>query len=657
MRPCAVLPPLFLSLVCGTSFAQTAPPDVVSLPELVISATGDPTPMSNIGSSVTVITADQIQTQQRRTINEVLETVPGLNLVQTGGPGGQTSVFMRGTNSNHVKVLIDGIDVSDTSTPNDSFDFGQLLTGDIARVEVLRGPQSGFYGSDAIGGVISITTKKGSGPAKATATVEGGSFGTLNEKFGLSGSASIFSYAFSIDHFRSVATPVVPIYLMPPSQKAADQFYDNYTLSSRVGADLTNQLSVNSILRYTDSTLLTNGDGVSGAVNGTPCYCLAYPDRYTQDYYQFFSRQEAVWHSLDSRFQTTLGVNFSDQRRKYNYPADYIANGNNDSTYSGQRLKVDLKQEIGLIPGENLILGGEVQHESLDNVGTGLISPDHTRDSGGVYGELESNPFEHFSVASNIRYDDYQSFGGHATYRIAPAYTVAATGTLLKASVGSGFKAPTLDELYDNYYYGFGSYFYGNPNLKPETSTGWDAGFEQPFFDDRVRVGSTYYENYINNLITTNSSFTSYANISNAETSGVESFASYKVSDIFTLRADYTYTYVRDLTANDPNYAGLHYRRPLNKATLQADWKPLDKLHLSATLLYVSGWLDVDPVTFSPTPAKGYATVNLAANYDINAQTTVFARVNNLFNRQYQNPLGFLQPGPGAYAGVKVSSF
>jgi vitamin B12 transporter len=122
---------------------------------------------------VTVITAADIEREQRRTVPDALANVPGLNIVQTGGPGGQTSVFMRGTNANQVKVLIDGIDVSDPSNPNRSFDFGQLLTADIARIEVLRGPQSGLYGADAIGGVISIITKKGDGPPKATAVVEG----------------------------------------------------------------------------------------------------------------------------------------------------------------------------------------------------------------------------------------------------------------------------------------------------------------------------------------------------------------------------------------------------------------------------------------------------------------------------------------------------
>jgi vitamin B12 transporter len=161
---------------------QTAPAQTVELPvisvtvpppskptnqgagnSVVVSPTTIPTPADQSASSVTVITGADIESQQWRTVPDALMAVPGLNVVQAGGPGGQTSIFIRGTNSNHVKVLIDGIDVSDPSNPTQSFDFGQLLTGDIARIEILRGPQSGLYGSDAIGGVISITTKTGRG--------------------------------------------------------------------------------------------------------------------------------------------------------------------------------------------------------------------------------------------------------------------------------------------------------------------------------------------------------------------------------------------------------------------------------------------------------------------------------------------------------------
>ena len=257
--------------------------------------------------------------------------------------------------------------------------------------------------------------------------------------------------------------------------------------------------------------------------------------------------------------------------------------------------------------------------------------------------------FNHLFVASNIRYDEYSDFGGAFTYRLAPAYIFPETDTKIKGSLGTGFKAPTLSELYQN----FPAFdFYANPNLQPEESTGYDVGFEQPFWNDRIRVGSTYFNNNITNLIDDNPTFTSYANIGKALTYGNESFASYKVDDRLNFRADYTYTMAQDLDTGTELP-----RRPKNKATFQTNWTPLDKLHFSATVLYISSWTDIDPETFAPDYAKGYATVNIAASYDINPQTTVFAHIDNLFNRQYQDPEGFLHPGLGAYAGVRVSSF
>ena len=160
-------------LAAGLSTTATAqqsasPPNV--LPTIVVSPTTVPTPEAQIASSVTVITAEDIEREQRRTVPDILANVPGLNIVQAGGPGSQTSIFMRGTNANHVKVLIDGIDVSDPSNPARTFDFGHLLAADIERIEVLRGPQSGLYGADAIGGVISIITKRGKGPPRSPAS-------------------------------------------------------------------------------------------------------------------------------------------------------------------------------------------------------------------------------------------------------------------------------------------------------------------------------------------------------------------------------------------------------------------------------------------------------------------------------------------------------
>src|SRR6202030_1506228 len=152
----------------------------------------------------------------------ILQSVPGLNVIQTGGSGGATSIFMRGTNSNHVKILVDGIDVSDPSTPGDTFDLAHLLLADVDRIEVLRGPQSGLYGSDAIGGAIYVVTKPGAGPLKATASLEGGSFGTFNQMASVSGSAASSSYAFNVDHLRSTEIPVTPLELLAPGAMRND---------------------------------------------------------------------------------------------------------------------------------------------------------------------------------------------------------------------------------------------------------------------------------------------------------------------------------------------------------------------------------------------------------------------------------------------------
>ena len=186
---------------------------------VVVSATRIPTPLSQLASSVTVITAPEIEARQDRSLPDVLREVPGLSITQTGGAGGQTSIFMRGTNANHTKVLLDGIDLADPSTPSGAADISKLLAGDIAQVEVLRGPQGALYGSDAIGGVINITTKSGEGPLKLTADAEGGSFDTFNQCGSASGSEGAFHYAATVQHFHAGATPVTPLNLLPPGEK------------------------------------------------------------------------------------------------------------------------------------------------------------------------------------------------------------------------------------------------------------------------------------------------------------------------------------------------------------------------------------------------------------------------------------------------------
>jgi vitamin B12 transporter len=599
---------------------------------LVVSPTGTVMPSGQTASSITVVTAKDLETQQRRTIPDALSTVPGLNIVQTGGPGGQTSVFMRGANSNHTKVLIDGIDVSDPSNPNGSFDFAHLLTSDIEQIEVLRGPQSGLYGSDAIGGVISVITKKGDGPPRATASIEAGSFGTFNQTAGLSGSQNDFNYAFNVAHLRATDVPVTPLELLPPGRQANGNNYDNMTYSTKLGASLNEFWSVNAVTRYTEATLHFTGD------SGFPSTPNA--EQSTHEVRQLFTRGETVLSLFDGRIKNYFGVNYTN-----NWSSD-IAPGDAAATITtGERVKFDWRAVTQLATGNNLVVGLEQQTESLDTTG---LSAQNGNKAGFV--ELQNQFTDRIFLVTSLRDDFNDSFGEHATYRIAPAVILPVTETKLKGSYGTGFKAPSLSELFQN----FPDFnFFANPNLKPEQSKGYDAGFEQPLFNDRVRFGSTYFHNDIANLITNNDTFTSFANIGRATTEGAENFVAATITERVRVRADYTFTRAIDATT------GLELlRRPKEKWSVTTTWNPIDPLTLAATVLHVGSFVDGNRDFSIPRLlAPAYTTVNMAADYVVNDQIRVFGRIDNLFNLHYQNPTGFLQPGLGIFGGVRMASF
>ena len=602
----------------------------IVLPQIVVSATTVPTPSSEIANSMTVITGEQLEREQRRTVADALNAVPGVQVVQNGSPGAQTSVFIRGTNSNHVKVFIDGIDVSDASNPNGAFDFAHLQTADIEKIEVLRGPQSGLYGASAIGGVISITTKKGSGPANVSGFVEGGSFGTFNQSVGVRGSQDRFNYAFNVAHFRYENQPVTPAYMVPPGGQAKGNAYDNKTYSTRLGYDVSDDLSVNLYGRYTDALLHYSDDDPNASPGATFATQSVYKN------FDFYGRAEAVWKALDGRLVNTLAVNDTHYARSNADPAP-----NAPTAFDSSMQKYEWHGAFTVLPGQVLVAGLERQNERADSDNVDA----KTGDQAGFL-EVQSEIARRFFFVANIRHDSDDAFGGHNTWRVAPAFIVPGTDTKLKASYGTGFKAPNLYQLYGNGPYGF----VGNPNLLPETSGGYDVGFEQPLFNDRVRFGVTYFRNDLSNLIDYNASFTTLVNIGHAATYGAEAFVQVAVNDRLHGRLDYTRTTARDLdTGKDL------LRRPRDKYSATVTWQPIDKLTISPTVIYLGRWLDINRSTFVNEEGGGVFIVNLAAEYALDPHATVFARVDNLFDKQYEEPLGWMQPGLSAYGGVKFS--
>jgi vitamin B12 transporter len=602
--------------------------DAAALQTVVISATRIPTPELELASSVTVVTADDIAARQERTFAAVLRDIPGLNVVQQGGPGAETSVFMRGTNSNHTKVLVDGIDVSDPSNANAAFDFGQLLTQDIERVEVLRGPQSGLYGSDAIGGVINVITRAGSGPMKLSASVEGGTFDSLNQTAGVSGSQEAFHYSANIAHLHSGSTPVTPLDLLAPGEQRHDDYYDNFTVSSKLGFDLTPDFDLGLVTRYTNTHLHYTGEDYSTFP------ALPAAQQSASDTDEYYGRASAHLLSLEGGLNQTLGVAFTRNRTATLQPQTA------ESLNTGERVKLDWQGAVRVSSAQSVLLGLE---DARDEISAPLSASIRTASA---YVELQSHLGAHWFSALNARYDDNDRFGSKVTYRIAPTWVSSESGTKLKASVGSGFKAPTLGELFQS----FPPFFFANPDLKPESSVGYDLGIEQGLGGGVVRIGATWFYNRIRDLITTDLTGTTYANVGRASTDGVESFVAYQPVRQLSLRLDYTYTQATDDVLHEELL-----RRPKHKGNLEATWRASDALLLNASVLTVSGWVDGNRDFSIPRlDAPGYTTVNLAASFDVSRQWAVFGRIDNLLDRHYENPVGFLQPGIAVFAGIKT---
>jgi len=604
--------------------------------KVVVVATRVATPIQNVASSVTVITAAQIEARQDRTLPDVLREVPGLSITQIGGAGGQTSLFMRGTNANHVKVLLDGIDVADPSTPSGAADISKFLASDIAQVEVLRGPQGALYGSDAIGGVINIITKAGEGPAQLSGSVEGGSFKTFNQAASLAGSYGAFHYAVTVQHFHSGATPVTPLSLLPPGARRNDDYFDNVTASTKLGYDVSDNFDLAFVARYYNSLGRITGD----SFNPVTFVSFPAPIQTRISSIQYQSRGTAHLVLWNGRLDQTLGFAYGHTITAAQDP------DNGNSRAIGDRIKLDWQGNIAVTDSQLLVLGAETARDALH---PGLSFGFPTTLSRGIttnagFGSLQSDFGHGIHTSASIRYDDNSRFGNRMTWRIAPAWEIDGTGTRLKASLGTGFKAPSLQQL-------FGT-FGGNALLKPETSFGYDVGVEQKLLGDTLTGGITWFHNDIENLIVSGPAPAFLlGNIGKARTQGLEGFISWKVLETLTLRGDYTYT---DAIDDRTNLALL--RRPRHKASLNGSWQATDDLLLDVTLLYVGPQIDGNREFSVPRLKKGgTATVDFAASYRLTETFSLFGRVENAFDNGYQSPEGYLRPGIGATGGIKVN--
>ncbi|WP_395371075.1 TonB-dependent receptor plug domain-containing protein [Komagataeibacter diospyri] len=644
--------------------------DNTGLPELIsVSAARRSTKVDDIGTSMTIITEKQIQTQQRRSLTDILARQPGLNVVQTGGPGGTSSIFMRGNNANEVKVRLDGMDINDGSSSTGMFDAGAFVTDGMGRIEILRGPQSGLYGADAMAGVIDITTAQGQGRFRPFVRIEGGGYGTFNQTFGARGSRGRFHYNVEFSHYRMDGFHNIPSYIeryygADRQQRHEGNRNDNRGVNIRLGYDVTHNFDLGLTAR------LIQDNNHSYSVYDLQSENL-YGDKGVREQTtqnEAIVRGTAHLVSFHGLFDQVLGLGYMTNRNRWTETGTAYGSpiSPDPDYYRSSRMKVDWHGTFNLRQYGQLLIGAEHFHDTFNTSHTASSMWDSgydtsaSMDTTAGYGQYQGNWHHILYGAANIRYDANSRYGNHVTWRVAPAIHVPGTGTIIKASAGSGFHGPSLYQLFASQV-GAGYSEKGNPDLKAEQLVGYDAGVEQKLLHDRLNFGATWYDSRVRNLIQSSLSIDSaydynysYANVAKARMYGVEAFVNWKALRGLEFNLSYTWTHARDEADHNELL-----QRPQHKFNFNTTWTPIRDLTFSGNILYTSGWRGL-PVIGSETcstcaKGHGYFTIDVAANYQINRYVSVYARADNLLDHQFEDPIGYLQPGRAGYGGFMLN--
>ncbi|HYE36115.1 TonB-dependent receptor plug domain-containing protein [Methylocaldum sp.] len=636
----------FAALAATAPFAFAKDEVVKRFDTTVVTATLTETPLRQVGSSITVITAQDIANRRLNTVADILRGQPGLDVVRNGGLGQTTSVFLRGANSNHTLVLIDGVETNDPSNPGGLFDFAHLQADEIERIEILRGGESSIYGSDAIGGVINIITKKGAGALKLQGSGEGGSYDTFRLQGGVSGGTDRLNYNLSASRLETDG--------FSAADKEMGNFerdgYKNTTVTGRVHADATDNLDFDWNLRFNKGTAdLDNCGGFSEF--GTLCD----DPNSRSNTEQLFTRGQGRLRLFDNLWEQKLGIAYSlTDRRNINkvdatHPTEWET-----ASFTGEKIKVDWQNNLYLHETNTLTLGIQNEEDRIhaDDEGNSLFGPfssviqAKTANTTGYYGQDQINLFNRSFTTLGVRFDDHNRFGGEVTWRATQAFVIEEIGTRIKGSYGTGFKAPTLYQLFAPPT-SFGPL--GNSRLQPEKSRNWDVGIEQGIWDGKLSLGATYFNNDFLNLIDFDFG-TGFNNINKAESEGVETFLEFKPTDDLTLRGNYTYTRTQD---HGTKLALL--RRPRHKGSFDANYRISGNTNVNLNVLLVGERDDMNFDAFERVTMQGYALVNLAGTYDVTDDIQLFARIDNVFDKKYQETFGFGTMGVAGFGGVKMS--
>lgn len=601
------------SAVAFLSSLILCPVLAVAEDDVVVTANRIPTPTASLGSAVTVIDGEDLRRRQIREVQDVLREVPGLAVSQTGGPGRATAVRMRGMEGHHTLLLIDGVEVADPSQSQQSYDFGHLMVTDIERIEIVRGPQSTLYGADAIGGVINIITRRGSGAPRVTGQVEAGGYATRRAGAGVSGATDRLRYSADVGYDKTSGFSAAD----ERNGNTEEDGYENRRFNGSLGVAVTDWLDLDATVRAMDADVEYDTWAGGQAVDSDD----------SMDQRERSGRLAATIDTLGGDLQHMVAASLSSTKR------DLYAGGVQTSFYDGERDKLEYQATWTATDAVTLIAGLEQEREEAETSG-GIDASVKTRAG---YADLQTALLDdRLFLTVGGRLDDHDEAGHHDTYRATAAYFLDATGTRLHASWGTGFRAPSLFELY--------AATWGNPDLKPETSRGWDVGVEQTLWQDRVVADVTFFRNDTEDLIQWQP--TGYTNIASTRAFGLETSLQVAVTETLRTRATYTYTESRNGQTGQ-----ILARRPKHQGALGVDWEPLEDLRTG---------LDMTAAVHNYDSATGrhlggYAVFGLTADYAVTESATVFGRVENLLDQQYQEVDTYGTAGRTAYFGLRIT--
>jgi vitamin B12 transporter len=606
------------------------------LSDIVISATRTENSIRELANSISIIDSAEIVRRNKTTVLDLLREEYGISFTQQGGANKLASIYTRGANPNHTMVLIDGIEVNMPSDPGNSYDFSFLSPDNVERIEVLRGPQSTLYGSDAMAGVINIITQKGSGAPKFMLSTEGGSYGTYRGVMGANGSIDMFNYSATISRFKTSGFSSASTRYGNTERDGSD----NYNLSSRLGLDLNDFSSLNFYYRFSKGN--TAYDQWGGLHGDDPTYIF--------NMQEGMIRGEADLSLFNGIWKLTIGTSFFRNVRRYSFDSTAYNPYSSRSLYDGRKVKFDCQNNIQVNDWNLIILGLESVSEEANSdyyYGSYLsLFPDNSTYTTGLYLQDQVKVLNNFFATIGIRFDKHNVLGEVTTYRIAPAYFILETGTKIKFTYGTAFHSPSLFDLYDP--------AFGNQLLKPERNKGWDAGFEQYLPDNRISFGITYFNNQFVDLFGYDNNFKTI-NIDKAETYGMEIYSTAPISTNAKIKLNYTYTKATELEGPDKGLPLL--RRPNNKIDIIFFYNFGDRLDATAELMYLSKRDDEDFSSAIPARVSlpAYGIVNLSASYVLFSSLDIYGRVDNLFNTDYEEIYGYGTAGLSGYLGFKLN--